>query len=72
MLHDQLPRDQWCYLGATNVTTQYFTAASPYAQGNDWVTNTLPNGYFVVPPDATAINYQVYLNVPATDGICHG
>jgi len=69
MLHGQLPRDQWCYLGATNVTTQYFTSASPYAQGNDWVTNTLPNGYFVVPPDASAINYQVYLNVPATDGV---
>jgi hypothetical protein len=69
MLHPQMTRDQWCYLGATNVTTQYFTSASPYAQGNDWVTNTLPNGYFVVPPDAAAINYQVYLNVPAADGI---
>ena len=34
-----------------------------------WVTNTLPNGYFVVPADAKYINYQVYLNVPATDGV---
>ena len=24
MLHDQLPRDQWVFLQATNVTTQYF------------------------------------------------
>jgi len=69
LLHDQLPRDQWVYLGATNVTTQFFTAASPYPQGNDWITNTLPKGYFVVPPDATAINYQVYLNVPAANGV---
>jgi hypothetical protein len=67
VLHDQYPRDQWVYSAATNITTQYFTPASPYAQGPDQITNTLRSGYFVVPPDATQINYQVYLN--ETDGL---
>ncbi len=68
MIHDQLPRDQWCYIAITNVTDQYFTPASPYPQGPDNITNTLTSGYFIVPPDAAFINFEVYENVPATDG----
>jgi hypothetical protein len=65
LLHDQLPRDQWCYIAVTNVTDQYFTPASPYPQGPDDITNTLASGYFVVPADAAFINFEVYENVPA-------
>jgi hypothetical protein len=68
VLHDQLPRDQWCYIAVTNVTDQYFTPASPYPQGPDDITNTLTSGYFIVPADAAFINFEVYENVPATDG----
>ena len=68
VLHDQLPRDQWCYIAVTNVTDQYFTPASPYPQGSDDITNTLTSGYFIVPADAAFINFEVYENVPATDG----
>ena len=69
VLHDQLPRDQWCYIAVTNVTDQYFTPASPYPQGPDDITNTLTSGYFIVPADAAFINFEVYENVPPTDGI---
>jgi hypothetical protein len=69
MIHDQLPRDQWCYIAVTNVTDQYFTPASPYPQGPDDITNTLTSGYFIVPADAAFISFEVYENVPAIDGI---
>jgi hypothetical protein len=68
VLHDQLPRDQWCYIAVTNITDQYFTPASPYPQGPDNITNTLTSGYFIVPADAAFINFEVYENVPAIDG----
>jgi hypothetical protein len=69
MLHDQLPRDRWCYMGVTNITTQYGTTIDPYPHGSDQITNTLRNGTFQIPADAVAINYQVYENVPASDGV---
>jgi hypothetical protein len=63
MLHDQLPRDQWVYLGVTNITDQYFSGL--YPAGDDLPTNTLANGYFEVPVGANYIKFQVYENVPA-------
>ena len=63
LLHDQLPRDQWVYLGVTNVTDQYFSGI--YPAGDDLPTNTLANGYFTVPAGASYIKFQVYENVPA-------
>jgi len=62
MLHDQLPRNQWCYLGVTNITDQYF--GGNYPAGDDLPTNTLPNGYFQVPVGANYIKFQVYENNP--------
>ena len=62
MLHDQLPRDQWCYLGVTNITDQYFSGN--YPAGDDLPTNTLANGYFQVPVGANYIKFQVYENNP--------
>jgi hypothetical protein len=66
MIHDQLPRDQWVYLGVTNITDQYFGGIYPV--GDDLPTNTLANGYFKVPAGANYIKFQVYENVPATGG----
>jgi hypothetical protein len=66
MIHDQLPRDQWVYLGVTNITGQYFTGL--YPDGPDLPTNTLANGYFQVPAGANYIKFQVYENVPGDDG----
>jgi hypothetical protein len=66
MIHDQLPRDQWVYLGVTNITAQDFSGL--YPADDDLPTNTLANGYFQVPAGASYIKYQVYENTPATDG----
>jgi hypothetical protein len=66
MIHDQLPRDQWVYLGVTNITAQYFSGA--YPAGDDLPTNTLASGDFQVPAGANYIKFQVYENIPATDG----
>ncbi len=63
LIHDQLPRDQWVFLGVTNITDQYFGGL--YPAGDDLPTNTLANGYFVVPAGANYIKFQVYENVPA-------
>ena len=62
MIHDQLPRDQWVYLGVTNITGQYFTGL--YPDGTDLPTNTLASGYFKVPAGANYIKFQVYENNP--------
>ncbi len=62
LLHDQLPRNQWVYLGVTNITGQYFTGL--YPDGPDLPTNTLANGYFQVPAGANYIKFQVYENNP--------
>jgi len=63
MYHDQLPRDQWCYLPVTNVVNNGGTGL-----GDDLPTNTLPDGSFMVPtnttPPVAAINYQVYEYCP--------
>jgi hypothetical protein len=57
LYHDQLPRDQWCYLMVSNVIG-----------GGDLPINTLPGGVFMVPtnttPPVAQINFQVYEYCP--------
>ena len=61
LTHDQLPRDQWCDLFVTNVTTQDGVTLT-----NDIIKGTWQNGVFVVPTAPTnanpvgMMNMQVY------------
>jgi len=65
MNHDQLPRDQWCHLWVTNVTTQDGVGLT-----NDIPHGTWTQGFFRVPTnvEVAQINAQVYEYCPqATD-----
>src|ERR1035437_10079908 len=61
--HDQLPRDQWCYLTVSNVVNN-----GGIGLGSDLPWNTLPTGCFMVPtntpPPVAQINFQVYEYCP--------
>src|ERR1035437_2400178 len=63
--HDQLPRDQWCYLTVSNVIG-----------GGDLPINTLPGGVFMVPtnttPPVAQINFQVYEYCPPSSAAYPG
>jgi hypothetical protein len=58
--HDQLPRDQWCYLAVTNVVN-----------GADQIIGTWNQGYFIVPANTNIvqINFQVYELCPPTTAL---
>ncbi len=58
-VHAQLPRDQWVFLGITNVANN-----AGVGLGDDIPYTTLSNGDFVMPADAGLINYQIYELVP--------
>ena len=63
LYHDQLPRDQWCFLPVTNVVDD-----SGIGLENDIPYTTLTNGYFMVPTNSAGINFQMYEYCPqATD-----
>jgi hypothetical protein len=57
--HVQLARDQWVYLPVTNVVNN-----GGIGLGDDLPYNTLTNGYFVIPTNSSAINFQVYEYCP--------
>jgi hypothetical protein len=57
--HVQLARDQWVYLPVTNVVNN-----GGIGLGDDLPYNTLTNGYFMVPTNSAAINFQVYEYCP--------
>lgn len=61
--HAQLPRDQWVQMPVTNVVNNGGTGL-----GDDLPYNTLPEGEFVAPTNATVaeINFQVYEYCPQT------
>jgi hypothetical protein len=61
MYHDQMPRDQWCYLPVTNMVNNLGIGLQ-----DDLPTNTFPEGCFMVPTNANIaeINYQVYEYCP--------
>lgn len=59
LYHTQLPRDQWVSMPVTNEVNNGGIGLAddlPYA--------TLPTGYFTVPTNSTAINFQVYEYCP--------
>ena len=66
--HDQLPRDQWCYLPVTNIVNN-----GGIGLQDDLPINTLTNGIFMVPtnttPPVAAINYQVYEYCPQSSDV---
>ena len=57
--HAQLPRDQWVFLPVTNVVNN-----GGIGLGDDLPYNTLSNGYFMVPTNSAAINFQIYEYCP--------
>jgi len=61
MYHTQLPRDTWCYLAVSNVTTQDGVRLT-----NDIPHGTWTQGYFNVPTnvEVAQINFQVYEYCP--------
>jgi hypothetical protein len=61
MYHDQMPRDQWCYLPVTNMVNNIGIGLQ-----DDLPTNTVPEGCFMVPTNASIaqINYLVYEYCP--------
>jgi hypothetical protein len=60
--HAQLPRDQWVFLPVTNVVNN-----GGIGLGDDLPYNTLSNGYFMVPTNSTAINFQIYEYCPVAN-----
>jgi hypothetical protein len=60
--HAQLPRDQWIFLPVTNVVNN-----GGIGLGDDLPYNTLTNGYFMVPANSAAINFQVYEYCPVAN-----
>jgi hypothetical protein len=81
-LHAQLPRDQWCFLAVSNVlydiydpiTTLLIHNHAGVGLGDDIPGDTLPNGDFMVPTNATTtgttyINFQVYEYCPVAADI---
>lgn len=59
LYHTQLPRDQWVYMPVTNVVNN-----GGIGLGDDLPYATLPQGYFSVPANSAAINFQVYEYCP--------
>ena len=59
LYHTQLPRDQWVFMPVTNLVNN-----GGIGLGDDLPYNTLPTGYFTVPTNSTAINFQVYEYCP--------
>src|SRR5208283_315610 len=57
--HTQLPRDQWVFLTVSNVVNN-----AGIGLEDDLPYNTLTNGVFMVPTNASEINYQVYEYCP--------
>jgi hypothetical protein len=57
--HAQLARDQWIYLPVTNVVNN-----GGIGLGDDLPYNTLPDGEFVAPNNASQINFQMYEYCP--------
>ena len=68
LTHAQLPRDQWCFLTASNVVDN-----SGIGLEDDIPYNTLPNSIFMVPTNTTPatanINLQIYEYCPISTDV---